>query len=140
MKCGQCGGRLRRVHRSFIERFSYMAIFECPKCEREEYVPRRFRYHFGPACRCPVCGSFRVSKLRSPDRIDKFHGGFLNFLERVASRGQLFHCRWCRLQFYDRRPLNTELQKSEEAAGPPEPPPSPEPPRAEDPANPAKSA
>src|SRR4051812_4285111 len=89
-----------------------MAIYECQKCEREEFVPRRFRYHLGPSCRCPVCGSFRVSKLKTPDRIDRFHGGFLNLLERLASRGQLFHCRWCRLQFYDRRMLATELARS----------------------------
>jgi hypothetical protein len=37
------------------------------------------------------------------------HGGFLNFLERVASKGRLFHCRWCRLQFYDRRGLATQV-------------------------------
>ena len=73
MKCGQCGGKLRRVHRSFLERFSYMAIYECRKCEREEFAPRRYRYHLGPTCRCPVCGSHRVVKLKSPDRIDKMH-------------------------------------------------------------------
>src|SRR5262245_16261741 len=111
-KCPQCGERLRRVHRTFLERFSYMAIYQCRKCEHEEFVPRRFRYHLGPAARCPVCGSHRVSKLKTPDRIDRFHGGFLNLLERIAGRGKLFHCRWCRLQFYDRRPLASELPKS----------------------------
>jgi DNA-directed RNA polymerase subunit RPC12/RpoP len=55
--------------------------------------------------RCPVCGSYRVVKLKHPDRIDRMHTGFLNLLERIAGKGQLFHCRWCRLQFYDRRSL-----------------------------------
>jgi DNA-directed RNA polymerase subunit RPC12/RpoP len=105
MKCGQCGGKLRRVHRTFWERFSYMAIYECRKCEREEFAPRRYRYHMGLNTRCPVCGSYRVVKLKHPDRIDRMHGGFLNFLERIAGKGKLFHCRWCRLQFYDRREL-----------------------------------
>ena len=117
LKCGQCGGKLRRVHRTFWERFSYMAIYECLKCEREEFVPRRFRYHLGPSCRCPMCGTYRVSKLKTPDRIDKFHSGFLNMVERIAGKGKLFHCRWCRLQFYDRRIFATELAK---AAGEPE--------------------
>jgi hypothetical protein len=36
------------------------------------------------------------------------HGGFLNFLERMAS-GRLHHCRYCRLQFWDRRPLASEV-------------------------------
>jgi hypothetical protein len=95
-----------------------MAIYQCQKCEREEFVPRRFRYHFGPACRCPVCGSHRVTKLKSADRIDRFHGGFLNLLERIAGRGQLIHCRWCRLQFYDRRPMQTELPGTGASADP----------------------
>jgi hypothetical protein len=89
-----------------------MAIYECQKCEREEFVPRRFRYHLGPSCRCPRCGTYRVSKLKTPDRIDKFHSGFLNLVERIAGKGKLFHCRWCRLQFYDRRILATELAKA----------------------------
>jgi DNA-directed RNA polymerase subunit RPC12/RpoP len=120
MKCGQCGGKLRRVHRSFLERFSYMAIYECRKCEREEFAPRRYRYHLGPTCRCPVCGSHRVVKLKSPDRIDKMHTGFLNLLERIASKGVLFHCRWCRLQFYDRRPLSADSTKPVEPVKPQE--------------------
>jgi hypothetical protein len=111
LKCGQCGGKVRRVHRTFVERFSYMAIFECQKCEREEFVPRRFRYHLGPACRCPVCGSFRVTRLKTPDKIDKYHTGFLNLLERIAGHGQLYHCRWCRLQYYDRRPPAREVAR-----------------------------
>ena len=108
MKCVQCGQRLRRVHRTFFERFSYMAVYECRRCKREEFAPRRFRYHFGPSCRCPLCGSYRVVRLKQPDKIDRMHGGFLNFLEHVAGKGRLFHCRWCRLQFYDRRGLGTQ--------------------------------
>jgi hypothetical protein len=107
VKCSQCGGKLRRVHRTFFERFNYMAIYECPKCEREESVPRRFRYHLGSVCRCPVCGTFRVVRLKQRDRIDRLHTGFLNLLERLAG-GKLYHCRWCRMQFYDRRKLASE--------------------------------
>ncbi|HTS65549.1 MAG TPA: hypothetical protein VMH28_26185 [Candidatus Acidoferrales bacterium] len=116
MRCQQCGGNLRRVHRTFWERFGYMAIYECRGCKHEEYAPRRYRYHFGPACRCPVCGSPRVAKLKHRDRIDKMQTGFLNFLERIVGKGQLFHCRWCRLQFYDRRPLSLEASKLAEGA------------------------
>ena len=110
MKCVQCGQRLRRVHRTFFERFSYMAVYECRTCKREEFAPRRFRYHFGPSCRCPVCGTYRVVRLKQPDKIDRMHGGFLNFLERLAGKGRLFHCRWCRLQFFDRRGVGTGVK------------------------------
>lgn len=115
MKCGQCGGKLRRVHRNFWERFSYMAIYECGSCQRQEYAPRRFRFHLGPSCRCPICGSYRVAKLKERDRIDKMHSGLLNLMERMAGHNRLFHCRWCRLQFYDRRPLAADASKTSDA-------------------------
>jgi hypothetical protein len=108
LKCGQCGGKLRRVHRTFFERFNYMAIYECDKCDREEFAPHRFRYHLGTACRCPVCGTYRVVRLRERDHIDRLHGGFLNLLERLLGGSKLYHCRWCRMQFYDRRKLAGE--------------------------------
>jgi hypothetical protein len=63
-----------------------------------------------------MCGSFRVTRLKTPDRIDRFHTGFLNFLERIAGKGKLVHCRWCRIQFYDRRPLTSEIPKVREEA------------------------
>src|ERR1017187_10339060 len=42
MKCVQCGERLRRVHRTFFERFSYMAVYECRTCKREEFARTAF--------------------------------------------------------------------------------------------------
>jgi hypothetical protein len=86
-----------------------MAIYACQKCKREEDAVHRYRYHFGPETRCPECGTYRVVRLKQPDKIDRMHSGFLNFLERLAGRGRLFHCRWCRLQFFDRRSLATTV-------------------------------
>lgn len=106
-KCSQCGGKLYRVHRSFWERFGYMAIFACKDCETQEFVPRRHRYHLGPHARCPSCGTYRIVRLKERDKIDPMYMGFLNALERAAG-GRLFHCRYCRCQFYDRRPLATD--------------------------------
>jgi hypothetical protein len=102
---------LRRVHRTFLERFGYLAIYACRECESEELVPRRYKYHFGPNARCPRCGTFRIVKLKERDKIDPMYVGFLNFLERLAG-GRLFHCRYCRCQFYDRR------RTAAESAGP----------------------
>jgi hypothetical protein len=95
---------MKRVHRTFVERFSYMAIWACPGCEVEEFSPRHYTYHFGESARCPRCGSFRPVKLRERDKIDKMQWGVLNLLERMAGGG-LYHCCFCRLQFYDRRRL-----------------------------------
>jgi hypothetical protein len=118
-KCSQCGGKLRRVHRDFWERFGYLAIYACKECESEEFVPRRYKFHFGPMARCPQCGTFRIVKLKERDKIDPMYSGFLNLLERLAG-GRLFHCRYCRCQFYDRRRIAAEnAAPSEKTAGDP---------------------
>ncbi|MFY9725717.1 MAG: hypothetical protein WB579_24080 [Bryobacteraceae bacterium] len=112
-KCLYCGGKVRRVHRTFLEHFAYLAIFQCAVCEREQHLPRPFRLHLGPHARCPQCATFRVTRLGEPDVVDRMQGGLWNLLERLV-HGNLYHCRFCRLQFYDRRPL---------AGQPSEPPP-----------------
>jgi len=102
LKCSHCGGRLRRVHRTFSERFRFAAIYYCKECDSQRFVPRLFQYHFGPYSRCPRCGSYRLTKLKEPDKIDRMHRGLLNLLEKIYG-GCVFHCRYCRIQFYDRR-------------------------------------
>jgi len=94
---------VRRIHRTLVERFSYLAIFQCCVCEREQHMPRPFRLHFGPHARCPKCGTFRLTRLGEPDGIDRIQGGLFSLFERLC-HGNLFHCRFCRVQFYDRRP------------------------------------
>ena len=84
-----------------------MAIYECKKCAVEEFVPRRFRLHFGAKARCPKCGTYRIVRLKAPDHIDPMFTGFFNLLERLSG-GRLYHCRFCRIQFYDRRRLATD--------------------------------
>ena len=81
-----------------------MAIYECRTCRHEQGVPRRYNYHFGKICRCPKCGTTRLKKLKDRDPIDPMVPGFLNMLELIAG-GTLHHCCFCRIQFYDRRPL-----------------------------------
>jgi len=101
---------LRRVHRTLLERFAYMAIYQCRSCEREQHVPRPYRLHFGPHARCPKCGTFRVTRLGEPDGVDRMQRGFLNLIER-SLHGNLYHCRFCRVQFYDRRPLASQTSE-----------------------------
>jgi hypothetical protein len=96
-----------------------MALYECRDCHDVSSIPRRYRYHFGVHCRCPRCGTLRVTHLRERDHIDKMETGFLNLLERLAG-GKLYHCRFCRVQFYDRRDtaaLPREQPNQEEASG-----------------------
>jgi hypothetical protein len=84
-----------------------MAIYQCRQCQRIEYLPRHYRFHIGPYSRCPSCGTFRISRLKEPDKIDRMNRGLLNFAEHLAG-GRIFHCNFCRIQFYDRRSLAPE--------------------------------
>ena len=86
------------------ERLSFLAIYECQDCENEESVPRRYTYHLGEYARCPRCGTYRVTKLKAPDKIDKMFTGPLNLVEKFMG-GSLHHCCFCRIQFYDRRKM-----------------------------------
>jgi uncharacterized protein with PIN domain len=101
-KCGRCGGKLRRVHRTFFERLNYMAKYRCRQCHSTDSVPRPFRFHLGTRCRCHRCGTFRITKLKVRDKIDPMERGFLNVLEKWSG-GKLYHCKFCRIQFWDRR-------------------------------------
>jgi hypothetical protein len=102
---------MRRVHRTLMERFGYLAIFECRECHTEDDLPRAYRLHLGDMARCPRCATYRVVRLKEPDRIDRMHRGLLNAFERMAG-GKLHHCRYCRIQFWDRRRLASEEKQS----------------------------
>jgi hypothetical protein len=56
---------------------------------------------------CPSCGSYRVSLRQTPDKIDQMYSSPSNFMNRWFG-GALFKCRYCRLQFYDQRPLREQ--------------------------------
>jgi DNA-directed RNA polymerase subunit RPC12/RpoP len=108
MKCGRCGGRLRRIHRTFLERFQFLAIFECLECNTQHCAPRPYQFHFGPEARCPQCGTTRLNRVKRPNKIDGMRGGVVNLFNRITG-GQLMRCRYCRMQFYDRRPVMVEV-------------------------------
>jgi hypothetical protein len=102
---------MKRVRRTLLQRLQYLAIYQCKDCKEEESVPRRFRLHLGSDCCCPKCATQKLTKLRERDHIDPMMGGLLNLVERLAG-GKLYHCRFCRIQFYDRR--NPKTRESED--------------------------
>jgi len=105
---------MRRVHRTLMERLSYLAIYECKECQTEDSLSRRYHLHLGKSARCPKCGTYRIVRLREPDRIDPMHTGLLNMVEHMAG-GKRYHCRYCRIQFWDRRRLASEVAAEETA-------------------------
>jgi DNA-directed RNA polymerase subunit RPC12/RpoP len=110
--CSHCGGRLKRVHRTPLQKLVYAGVYQCSGCGAEAF-DTRFIYHRGPTAECPHCGTATLSKLPRRDRIDAMRKGVWNLIQR-AGGGQLFHCNLCRLQFYDRRPMK---ERPEERPG-----------------------
>ena len=109
--CPTCYGRLRRVHRTLEEKLLYVAMYECQQCHERKAEPRWFAMYMGNHPRCPRCGTYRLSRLASRDRIDPMHKGVINMIQHFWG-ADLYHCRYCRLQFYDlRRPVAAEASE-----------------------------
>jgi len=81
-----------------------MAIYQCKRCQEVQLVSRPWRYHLGPVARCPHCGTRRLNKLKGLDPIDPMNHGVLNLVEWLM-HGRIYNCCFCRIQFYDRRPM-----------------------------------
>lgn len=93
-----------------------MATYECQQCHTRKPEPRWYALYLGDYPRCPRCGTYRLSRLITRDKIDPMERGLLNFAQRLW-RGDLYHCRYCRVQFYDvRKPVAPEIKERSTAS------------------------
>jgi hypothetical protein len=107
---------LRRVHRTFSEKLLYAAMYECGLCHNRKPDPRWYALYLGDYPRCRRCGTFRLTRLTTPDKIDRMQKGPLNYLQYLWG-ADLYHCRYCRVQFYDvRKPIAPEVRAKPAAA------------------------
>jgi len=77
-------------------------MFECGQCHFRKPEPRWFALYLGDYPRCPKCGTYRLSRLSKPDRIDPMYRTLIGWFQRRFG-ADLYHCRYCRIQFYDMR-------------------------------------
>lgn len=110
--CRKCGGEMRRIHRTFREKFLYYGVLECTVCHERVAGVREYRYLLGPSARCHKCGTYRITRLQRPDHIDPMYRDLLSLTQRLFPDKRIYHCRFCRIQFWDRRPLQEEVQNS----------------------------
>ncbi|HZT31134.1 MAG TPA: hypothetical protein VFA33_14695 [Bryobacteraceae bacterium] len=114
--CANCGERMQRVHRSFREKFLFLALYECGQCQSRRPEPRRTTFYLGEYPRCPRCGTYRLRQMPVRDQIDPMRRGLFNRLQGWLG-GTLYHCRYCRVQFYDlRKTILPEAHKTVTAA------------------------
>ncbi len=73
---------------------------------------------FSMNCQCPRCGNPNPSIRLKRDKIDKMLRSPLRFMHRLLG-GTLYHCAYCRLQFYDVRKRKESEKSQVKAAGDP---------------------
>jgi DNA-directed RNA polymerase subunit RPC12/RpoP len=103
LKCLQCGGELRRTRRKLFERFGYAKAYRCKNCDSRVRVGVASHSKKLKFAACPKCHTYELTAPRRVDKIDKMIKGPRSFLQRIMG-GTLYHCWYCRLQFYDLRP------------------------------------
>lgn len=79
-----------------------MAVYECEQCKTRKPEPRWYALYLGDYPRCPRCGTYRLSRLVTRDRIDAMYRSIFSFAQGLFG-ARLYHCRYCRIQFYDMR-------------------------------------
>ena len=97
------------------EKFLYVAVYECGQCRSRLTDPHWYALYLGDYPRCPHCATYRLTRLFERDRVDAMQTGVLNLAQKILG-GRLYHCRYCRLQFYDVRAPVAPLEKDKAAA------------------------
>jgi DNA-directed RNA polymerase subunit RPC12/RpoP len=113
LSCRECGANLRRSKRRFIDRLRYLEAYRCQGCGARYHVTVASRLRLARYAKCPKCSYQDITAMRRVDKIDRMRGGIFNLIHRVFG-GQLYHCWFCRLQFYDLRPRRTKMKWSDD--------------------------
>jgi DNA-directed RNA polymerase subunit RPC12/RpoP len=107
MRCPNCDcDALVRRPRHFFERLFCTAAYRCDRCGRTHRVGRQGGSAAPATAVCPRCGARKLKSLTQRDGIDPMHRTPWRMLQAVFG-APLLHCPWCRLQFYDRRPIES---------------------------------
>lgn len=111
MQCPKCDGVLVRTRRKTLEKLIFSHTFRCRNCSRkvrESYLQTNL---FGEFAVCPRCENPVPDRRTRPDRVDSMLNTPIRFLHRIMG-GKLYHCVFCRLQFYDVRSLRPRPPKN----------------------------
>jgi hypothetical protein len=117
--CAKCGGRMTRRHRKWYQRFVYKQVLQCRKCGVEDQTPREFTLKPTAVVQCPRCHTHKVSRRIAPDKIDPVIKSFWSVVQGLLG-GRLYHCNYCRIQFYDlRHTVKVPPNRNEPTSPPP---------------------
>lgn len=108
--CPVCGDELRRTKRSLRERIRYSAVYSCRYCQHREYISRLDVLKVSRHARCPECQNSSLHVLKRRDYIDRYNRNPFRLLQKLMG-AHLYHCGFCRLQFYDLRALQSRSKE-----------------------------
>jgi hypothetical protein len=92
---------MTRIHRTRWQKLTSVALYRCKTCRAVKAHPRWYMFYLQDEVQCPRCGTLKLNRLSSPDRIDPMRRNLYNLLRGLVE-AQLYHCRYCRIQFYAR--------------------------------------
>ena len=112
LACWHCGGELRHVHRRLHEKWFCTAVYTCAECKLRIRCLRRWPtsdicFVFSKNTSCIRCGTSEVERLSKKDHIDPVSRHFFSLLFRVLG-APVNECHFCRLQYYDFRPIRSK--------------------------------
>ena len=94
-----------RIRRKFWERPVYESVYRCKQCSRLQKNQKETGSSApGFVCACPRCGTTKLKIRRRRDAVDPIVKTLGNRL-KGALGATLYHCEFCRLQFYSFKPL-----------------------------------
>ena len=112
--CARCGERLRRAHRTKLEKSMFSAAYTCTRCHRRTRVPYRtvqtkLDFLLSRYTHCIRCGDSDVRRQRKGDRSD---GASVHPLSRLAraTGAPAYECVKCGARYHDWRPSNPKTR------------------------------
>jgi len=100
--CPYCGKPTQRGSRGLLRKLVSSAVFYCKSCGRSVSIPRHYLSVFRRYAECPKCGTRKLSRIFSRDRVDTISANPLRRLLGLVG-APLYHCIFCRFQFRDWR-------------------------------------
>ncbi len=107
---------MRRSRRVGFERLRYAAAYRCEICKDRVCVSHWQHWCAKKYVSCPNCGERDLTVLARRDKVDRMNRSPFRLLQHLLG-ARLYHCRHCRLQFYDLRGLRASAQSRARAAG-----------------------
>ncbi len=109
-QCRSCLGPLYRQRRNWPQCLQYSSLYQCGQCG--QFTPESRNWlllDLSPTVSCPRCTTPKLKIQRKRDSIEGFQRGLWRWVQGLMG-AKLYYCRPCRLQFYDLRRRQPDVE------------------------------